>query len=61
MTWITTYCAESCKSFATDKRIQWVNTDHHNVDSEIKLETVEQQRLVKVSLADDLFVFHHVR
>ena len=50
-----TYCAESSKTFLTDKRLDWIKPDHYHEDSQVKLDPIEKQWVGEISLYDDVF------
>ena len=55
-----TYCAKSCQAFVANVRLNWVESRDDDVDTQIELDAVEQQRLRKVPLHNDLFAFERV-
>ena len=55
-----TYGAEPGEALVTEVRPNGVEADDKDVDSEVKLDAVEEERFVEVALNDDFFVLERV-
>ena len=55
-----TYCAESSKTFITDKCLDWIESDHNHEDSQVELDPIEKQWVSEISLDDNVFPFELV-
>lgn len=49
-----TYRAESGEALVANVGLHWVETHHDHVDAQIKLDAVEEERGLQVSLHDDI-------
>ena len=57
MKFVQTYRAESGEALVTNVGLHWVETHHDHVDAQIKFDAVEQERVLQVSLYDDIAAF----
>ena len=55
-----TYCAEPCKAFITKESLDGIETGDYDIDSQVKLDSIEEKWFIKVSLYDDLLVFKSI-
>ena len=56
-----TYCTETGQSLIVEERLDGVEADDNDVYTQVKLDTIEEQRLVQVPLNNYVFVFKGVR